>query len=89
MTPPPRFNLRLTPELEALVVQSSKKNRRSKNAEILSAIEWRYQPDAALKLAEALRPLLATLSEEQIEMLLEVVNAMAAGIKKKPARRGS
>lgn len=73
----PRFNLRLTPELEALVIKSARKRRHSKNAEILNALEWRYRPDAALLLAEAMRPLLDTLTEEQRATLVELVLALA------------
>lgn len=79
----PRFNLRLTPELEALVIEASRKNRTSKNAEILTALEWRFQPDAALQLAEAMRPLIETLSEEQRASLVRLVTTMAAGRSRK------
>jgi len=75
----PRFNLRLTPELEAHMIQSSKKHGRSKNAEILAALEWRYSGNAALVLAEALEPLLENLTDEQRENLVEIIRAMASG----------
>lgn len=75
----PRFNLRLTPELDALVIEASRKNRRSKNTEILTALEWRFQPDAALQLAEAMRPLIETLDEQQRSSLVQLVTTMAAG----------
>lgn len=74
----PRFNLRLTPELEALVNQASKKNRRSKNGEILTALEWRYRPKRALTIAEAIEPLLDKLSEEQMAQLVDIIRTMAA-----------
>lgn len=82
----PRFNLRLTPELEALVHQSSRKNGRSKNAEILAALEWRYHRDPALEIAEAMRPLLDSLSEEQRGQLVEIVTDLARGAAKKRRR---
>jgi hypothetical protein len=84
----PRFNLRLTPELEALVIESARKGRRSKNAEILTALEWRYRPDAALRLAEAIRPLLDNLTEEQRATFVELVQAMAEGVKGKRRKKG-
>jgi hypothetical protein len=80
----PRFNLRLTPELEALVIEASRRNGRSKNAEILTALEWRYKPDAALQVAEAMRPLLESLDEKQRATFVELVSAMAG----KPAAKG-
>lgn len=84
----PRFNLRLTPELEALVVEQARKNRRSKNAEILKALEWRYRPDAAMRLAEAIRPLLDTLTEEQRATFVELVATMAKGAAGKKRKGG-
>jgi hypothetical protein len=79
----PRFNLRLTPDLEALVIQSSRRHGRSKNAEIVSALEWRYGDNPALELAEALKPLLEKLTDEQRAQLVEIVKAMAAGGKRR------
>lgn len=84
----PRFNLRLTDELEAAVNRSSKEHGRSKNAEILAALEQRYIPDPAADLAEAMRPLLARLTDEQRAALVEIVKAMAAGAPRKPGRKG-
>ena len=81
-----RFTLRLTPELEAAVNQSQRKHRRSKNAEILAALDWRYRPDRALDLAQALRPLLDALSEKQMAALLDIVETMAKGAKRKKKR---
>lgn len=83
----PRFQLRLTPELEALVIESAKKKRRSRNAEILDALEWRYRPDAAMHLAEAIRPLMDRLTETQRATFIELVQAMADGAAGK-RRRG-
>jgi hypothetical protein len=83
----PRFNLRLTPELEALVNESARKNRRSKNAEILTALEWRFQPDTAMQLAEAIRPMLDRLSEEQRATFVELVKTMAAEPGKQRGKR--
>jgi hypothetical protein len=84
----PRFQLRLTPELEALVIESAKKNRRSRNAEILTSLEWRYRPDAAMALAEAIRPLLDTLTAEQRATFVELVGAMAKGAAGKKRKGG-
>jgi hypothetical protein len=84
----PRFQLRLTPELEALVIESAKKKRRSRNAEIVEALEWRFQPDAAMRLAEAIRPMLSTLTEEQQATFVELVQAMAVRTPGKRKRKG-
>lgn len=73
----PRFNLRLTPELERLLAQSTRRTGRSKNAEILRALEWHLRPDPARQLAEAMKPLLDTLSADQLEALTNIVQTMA------------
>lgn len=66
------------------MIEASRRNGRSKNAEILTALEWRFQPDhVALQLAEAMRPLIETLDEKQRASLVQLVTAMAAGAAKK------
>lgn len=75
-----RFNLRLTEELDQLIHQASRRAGRSKNAIILDALEWRFQPDnAVVELAEALQPLVEVLSDEQRTALLDAVRTMARG----------
>lgn len=80
----PRFNLRLTPELDTLVNRSSRTTGRSKNAVILDALDWRLNaehPDRDL--VDALRPLLENLTDDQRAALVAIVAAMAKG----PAQR--
>jgi hypothetical protein len=82
----PRFNLRLTPELDQLVIQSARTNRRSKNAEILAALDWRLKPTPALKIAEAIAPMLEKLSPAQLEQLVDIIRTMAPHRRRPSAR---
>lgn len=83
------FRLRLSPDLKAIIekVRGSKSINRQIN-------EWlwsRAQPDEAERLVDALRPLLASLDEEDrerfVDRAVEAVEVLAKGSARRRQRR--
>ncbi|RUU10043.1 hypothetical protein EOD08_34030 [Mesorhizobium sp. M6A.T.Ca.TU.002.02.2.1] len=72
---PPSFHLRLSPELKAKLLAA--RGRNSLNREIIERLERTFEPDPALRLAEALRPLLASLDYlDQEKFVASTTNAI-------------
>ncbi|TIL34277.1 hypothetical protein [Mesorhizobium sp.] len=87
---PPSFHLRLSPELKAKLLAA--KGRNSLNKEILERLDRTFDPDPALRLAEILRPVLASLAEEDRAKMLDLtasaVDILAkASTRKRPRAR--
>lgn len=83
----PRFNLRLTPELQAELERAKSESGHSMNREILSRLERTFEPDAALQLADSIRPILDKMSEEDRQKVVMMVADTFTILAKKPRKR--
>lgn len=71
---PYKFNLRLTPEIEAALVRARKISARSMNAEILARLRLSFDPDPAARLTEIFRPLVERLDDDERERFVTSVS---------------
>ncbi|MCA0032713.1 Arc family DNA-binding protein [Mesorhizobium sp. B263B2A] len=69
----PRFNLRLTPEIEAALVRARKVSARSMNAEILARLRLTFDQDPAARLTEIFRPLVERLDDDERARFIDSV----------------
>lgn len=65
---PPSFHLRLPPTLKAQL--QAARGRNSLNREIIERLERTFEPDPAIRFAEALRPFLAGMDHSDQEKLV-------------------
>ncbi|RUM97887.1 Arc family DNA-binding protein [Pseudaminobacter arsenicus] len=83
---PPRFNLRLTPDLQKRIKHAAIESERSVNAEILARLETTFSPDPTAQLAAVLRPF-ASLGDHDrakiVELLAQTVDILAKGTAKR------
>ena len=81
---PPSFHLRLPPELKDKL--QSVRGGNSLNTEIVQRLERSLEPDPAMRLANALRPLLASLTDDERDRFVSLA-IDAAGILAASGRR--
>lgn len=89
---PPRFNLRLTPDLKADLTRARAESGRSMNAEILARLSLTFNPDPAMKLADAIRPALEEVPEGDrskfVDLAVDAIGILGHGRRrKKPSKR--
>lgn len=68
-----RFNLRLTPEIEAALVRARQISARSMNAEILARLKLTFDPDPAARLTDIFRPFVDRLDDAEREKFIDSV----------------
>lgn len=82
---PYKFNLRLTPEIEAALIRARKISARSMNAEILARIRLTFDPDPAARLTEIFRPLIERLDDDErarfIDSVEQTIEVLVQAIK--------
>lgn len=83
----PRFNLRLTPDIQAELERAKKASGRSMNREILDRLARSFAPDPALQLADSIRPILDKMEEDDQRKVVAMVADTFAILAKKPKRR--
>lgn len=82
-----RFNLRLTPEIEAELLRARKTSARSMNGEILARLALTFRADPASRLTDVFRPLLERLDDSERERFVgsvaETIEVLIQAIKRK------
>ena len=62
---PPSFHLRLPADLKSQLEVSAQSRGKSLTREMIDRLERTFEPDAAMQLADSLRPFLDKLNDEQ------------------------
>jgi len=62
---PPSFHLRLPADLKSQLEVSAQSRGKSLTREMIDRLERTFEPDAAMQLADSLRPFLDKLDDEQ------------------------
>lgn len=81
------FHLRLPSDLKGKLESSTETSGRSLNREILDRLDRSFDPDPAMQLAEAIRPIIDKMSEQDQNRIVALFSETFAILSKKPVKR--